>query len=208
MSSVENQRKFILPYNDISKNIFYNLRLGITPPLDQPIMWKISKVEGINPLGVIHYTTVQDLYNPNTDVIEYDQDGNWIGVYADLKGDGNLPIIEPDDPEVLPIETEGNYAEMTYTGTKPQIKINGGYKTVTIAYYNSGELIKNQTPGEWSYLIDDTDVSAMVTVLNTETPNTIKIKFLGDENYLHKVLTVRNTREDATAELKFELISL
>ena len=205
---MENQRKFILPYNDISKNIFYDQRLGITPPLDTPVMWKVSKVEGINPLGVMIYTAVQDLYNPNTDVIEYDLDGNWKGVWADLISDGNLPLNADTDPEAPPIEDDKNYAEITYTGSKPQIKINGGYKSITITYYNSGELIKDQTPGEWSYFIDDTDISDLIQTLETASPNTIKIKFLGDENYLHKVIVVKNTRSDVIAELGLELISL
>lgn len=207
-TTIENQRKLILPYNDVSKTIFYNLRIGITPPLDTPVMWKISKVEGVNPLGVIYYTVVQDLYNPNTDVIDYDNDGNWIGVYADLKGDGNLPTIETSDPEVLPLATIGDYAELTYSGTKPQLKVKGGYKAITIAYYNSGQLLKNQTPGDWSFIIDNTDVSDLITKLDTDDPNKIKIKFLGDEHYLHKVLTVKNTREGITAEIKFEIIGL
>lgn len=208
MTSIENQRKFILPYNDISKTIFYDQRLGITPPLEIPIMWKISKVEGINPLGVIIYTCVQDFYNSHTDVIEYDQDGNWVGVWADLKAEQNLPGEPPADSEVLPLETIGDYAEFTYSGSKPQLKIKGSYKQLTLTYYNSGIELKNQTPGTWSYSIDDTDASDMLKVIEGDTPNIIKVKFLGGEEYLGKVLTITNTRNGISASQQLEIIAI
>lgn len=208
-SSVENQRKFILPYNDVSKNIFYNQRLAITAPLPTPIVWKLSKVESINPLGVIHYTCVQDLFNPHTDVIEYDQDDNWVACWCDLRAVQNLPGEPLIDPEAPPFEDEGSdYVIITYIGAKPQIKTNGSYKTINIQYYNSGELLKDQTPGEWSYLIDDTDVSDLVKVLNTESPNNIKVKFVGNEEYLGKILIIKNVRDDLVAELQLEIVSL
>lgn len=208
MESVEDQTKFILPYNKISRNIYYNQRMCVSVDIPEPVTWRISKTNGLIHKGTMMYTLYQDTFNPHTDFIERDTDGKLIGIWADYYSDGNLPIIEPTDPEVLPIETDGDYAEITYSGTKPQLKINGGYKTITISYYNSGELLKNQTPGEWSYWIDDTDVSDLVGVLETDDENKIKIKFLGDEEYLHKVLTVRNIRDSITAEIKFELISL
>lgn len=207
-TSQENQRKFILPYNDISKTIFYNQRIALSPPLEVPLAWHVSKVEGVNPLGIMHYTLAQEEWNFHTDVVEYDEDGNVVGMWCDLISQSNLPPQYNTDPEILPIEPDGNYAEITYGGTKPQIKVNGSYKAVTVSYYNSNELLKNQTPGEWSYYIDDTDATDLVKVLETDSPNTIKVKFLGDENYLGKVLTVKNIRDNIVAELQLEIISL
>jgi len=200
---VENQRKFILPYNDISKTISYNQRMIISPPLEMPICWRISKVEGVNPLGIIHYTCAQDLFNPHTDVIEYDEDGNWIAAWADLNKKGNVQQDEPVDPAVV-----DDYAVITYSGAKPQLKVNGSYKTLNITYYNSGELITNQTPGEWSYWIDDINVNDLIQTLATDDENKIKIKFLGDEECLDKILVIRNTRDSVVAEINFEIVSL
>lgn len=201
-TTVENQRKFILPYNDISKTIFYNQRLIISPPLETPIAWKISKVEGMNPLGVLRFTCAQDVYNPDTDVIEYDKDGKW-EAWADLKKQGNTPQKPPVDP----IITE-DYAEITYNGASPIIKIGGSYRKISIAYYNSKELISNQTPGDWSFWIGDEDVTQLVNILQTDNENSIKIKFLGDEEYLDKLLTIRNTRDNIVAEYNLEIVSL
>ena len=182
--------------------------MAISPPLETPLAWHISKVEGANPLGIMHYTLAQESWNFHTDVIEYDDEGNVTGMWCDLKSEPNLPGEPPVDSEVLPLEQIGDYAEITCSGIKPQIKVNGSYKTLAIQYYNSGELLKNQTPGEWSYSIDDTDATDLVKILETENPNQIKIKFLGGEDYLYKYLTVRNTRNGITAEIKIEIISL
>lgn len=208
MSFQENQTKFVVPYNKETATLFHNMRIIVSPQIEIPICWRITKVEGINPFGLMNITLYQDEYNQHTDVIEKDENGNWIAAWADLLSQSNLPPQYNTDPEILPIEPDGNYAEITYSGIKPQIKVNGSYKAVTVSYYNSNELLKNQTPGEWSYYIDDTDATDLVRVLETDSPNTIKVKFLGDENYLGKVLTVRNIRDNIVAELQLEIISL
>lgn len=143
------------------------------------------------------------MYNPDTDVIETDKDGNWIAAWADLNKEGNIQQDEPIDPAIAE-----DYAIITYSGVKPQLKVNGSYKTITIKYYNSDELITNQTPGEWSYWIDDVNVNDLIQTLTTDDENKIKIKFLGDEDYLGKILIIRNTRDSIIAELKFEIVSL
>ncbi len=204
VTTVENQRKFILPYNDISKTIFYDQRMIISPPLEIPITWRISKVEGVNPLGVIHYTLAQDVWNPHTDYIEYDEDGNWLGGYADYYNEDNLPI----DKSSSDSQNQDAYAEITYAGTEPHIKVNGSYKKITITYYSTQSEDPDQTPGEWSYFIDDTDVSDLIKVLETDSLNSIKIKFLGDEEYLGRTLLVKNIRDNITAELQLFITSL
>ena len=205
VTTVENQRKFILPYNDISKTIFYDQRMIVSPPLDTPIAWRISKVEGINPLGVIHYTLAQDVWNEHTDYIEYDDNGNWLGAYADYYKEINLPSDITSTPEPEPYNT---YAEITYAGTEPHIKVNGSYKKITITYYDPTEEIVDQTPGDWSYWIGDVDASDLVKVFETDSPNTIKVKFIGDEEYLGKVITIKNTRDAVVGTLQLQIVSL
>ena len=212
LTQPENQRKFILPYNDISKTLFYNQRLIISPPLEVPVVWQISKVEGANPLGVIMYTCVQSQFNPHTDVIEYDEDGYYKAAWADLYAEKNLPAAPPEDPEAPTPEMTGNYAVITYSGLASQLKIGGSYKKLTVAYYNSGELLKDQTPGDWLFEFDDVedskDVSNLIDILSDEGNSTISIRFTGDESYIGRTLIVRNVREDATAQLKLEITTL
>lgn len=152
----------------------------------------------------MHYTLAQNEWNQHTDVVEYDNEGNVTGMWCDLLKDTNLPS-EPD-PTPEPYDT---YAEINYAGTEPHIKVNGSYKKISIAYYNPSEETTDQTPGEWSYWIDNNiDASDLVKVLETEDPNTIKVKFIGDEEFLGKVLTIKNTRDTVVGTLQLQIVSL
>ena len=203
--SPENQTKAMLPYNEISKTLFYNTRTIISVDLPEPITWRVTKVEGLAHKGNILFTFAQDQFDQHHDYIERNEDGELIGMWADYYNESNLPS---ENPIQVDSTISGNYAEITYAGAEPHIKVNGSYKSITITYYNSNELLNNQTPGEWSYYIDDTDASDLVKVHPQESPNTIKVKFLGDENYLGKILTIKNTRDTVVAELQLQIVSL
>lgn len=179
--------------------------MAVSPPLDTPIAWHISKVEGINPLGIVHYTLAQNSWNQHTDVVEYDDEGNVTGMWCDLVKNTNLPSDIPITPEP---ELNGDYAEITYAGAEPHIKVNGSYKKIMLTYYNSKEVLKDQTPGDWSYFIDDADVADLIKELETDNPNSIKIKFLGNEEYLGKTLTIKNTRDNIVGTLQLQIVSL
>lgn len=147
----------------------------------------------------------QDIFNSHTDYIERDEDGNLIGMWANYWKEDNLPINKPIIPEP---ELAGDYAVIDYAGAEPHIKVNGSYKKITLIYYNSNEELKDQTPGDWSYFIDDTDASEFVKVLETESPNTIKVKFLGDESYIGKILTIKNTRDNIVGIIHLQIVAL
>lgn len=173
--------------------------------MPEPIAWRVTKVESLTHKGNIMFTFAQTNFDQHNDYIERDNDGKVIGMWADYYNEPNLPSDQPNQPD--PTVT-GDYAEITYSGTKPHLKVNGSYKTITLTYYSTQTDAVDQTPGEWSYLIDDTDVSDLVKVLETDSPNTIKVKFIGDEEYLGKVLTIKNTRDNIIAEKQFEIVSL
>lgn len=205
VESVENQTKALLPYNDITKTLYYNTRSIISVDLPQPITWRVTKVEGLAHKGNIMFTFAQTNFDQHNDYIERDENGKLLGMWADYFAESNLPSDEPIQPD--PTAT-GDYAEITYAGSEPHIKVNGSYKKITITYYNSNETEIDQTPGEWSYLMGDTDVSDLVRVLATDSPNILKIKFLGDEEFLGRVLTIKNTRDNVIAELQLQIVSL
>lgn len=201
----DNITKAILPYNEISKTLFYNTRILITVDLPTPLVWRVSKVEPFASRGNILYTFKEDIFDEHHDYIECNNDGDVIGMWADYYNEDNLPTEDTD--ESIP-KDDGNYAEITYAGAEPHIKVNGSYKKVTITYYNSNEVIEDQTPGDWSYWIDDAEVSELIKVLETESPNSIKIKFLGDEEYLGNVLVIKNVRDNIVAKLQLQIVAL
>ena len=201
----DNITKAILPYNEITKTLFYNSRIIISTELPEPLAWRISKVEPFAHRGNLLYTMKQDVFDRHHDFVEYDEDGKLVGMWANYWKEDNLP----DDSPILPEpELNGNYAEITYSGAEPHIKVNGSYKKITLTYYNSNEVLKDQTPGDWSYFIDDTDATELIKVLETDSPNSIKVKFLGDEEYLGKILTIKNTRDNITGILQLQIVAL
>ena len=194
-----------MPYNDVTKTFFYNSRIIISTDLPEPLAWRVSKVEPFAHRGNILYTLKQDIYDDHHDYIERNDDNEIIGMWADYYKENNLPS---DNPVIPDPDLSGDYAEISYAGTEPHIKVNGSYKKLTLTYYNSGEIIDDQTPGDWSYWIDDTDATELIKVLESDNSNIIKIKFLGDEEYLGKVLTIKNVRNNIVAELQLQIVAL
>lgn len=203
---VENQTKALLPYNEVSKTLFYNTRTIISADIPQPICWRVTKVEGLAHKGNLFFTFAQDIFDEHHDYIERDEDGKLLGMWADYFTETNLPFDKPIEP--TPKDFGSTYGEITYAGSEPQIKIGGLYKKITLTYYNSNEELKDQTPGNWSYFIDDTDATDLIKVLGTDNPNIIKIKFLGDDEYIGKTLIVKNTRNNIVAELQLLIVAL
>lgn len=203
--SVENQTKAILPYNEISKTLFYNTRLIISADLPEPVTWRTTKVEGLAHKGNILFTFAQDQFDQHHDYVERGEDGLLIGMWANYYEDDNLPHDTTPTPEPEPFDT---YAEITYAGTEPHLKVGGSYKKITVTYYDPTEETVDQTPGDWSYWIGDADASDLVKVLETDSPNTIKVKFIGDEEYLGKVITIKNTRDAVVGTLQLQIVSL
>lgn len=203
---VENQTKALMPYNDITKTLFYNTRTIISIDLPIPITWRVTKVEGLAHKGNIMFTFAQDLFDSHHDYIERDENKNLIGMWANYWAEPNVPHDNPKEPD--PQDFGESYGVITYAGADPYIKVNGSYKKITLTYYNSNEELKDQTPGEWSYWIDNTDATDLIKVLETDNPNVIKIKFLGDEEYLGKILIVKNQRDSIIAELQLQIVAL
>lgn len=201
----DNITKAIMPYNDVTKTFFYNSRIIISTDLPEPLAWRVSKVEPFAHRGNILYTLKQDVYDDHHDYIERNDDNEIIGMWGDYYKENNLPS---DNPVIPDPDLSGDYAEISYAGTEPHIKVNGSYKKLTLTYYNSGEIIDDQTPGDWSYWIDDTDATELIKVLESDNSNIIKIKFLGDEEYLGKVLTIKNVRNNIVAELQLQIVAL
>ena len=146
-------------------------------------MWSCTKVEDMNVKGIARYTFKQDLWNSHTDYIEKDEDGNVVGIWCNYTDD----TVLPSSP--LPPSTS-SYATVTYSGTKPEIKIGGSYKTFTVKFYDYNDSEIPFQYGHWKYTIDGEDVGHML-VIKEPSENQTKIKFTGDDSYIGKVLDVK-----------------
>ena len=204
IESIENQRKGILPMNDISATIFYNQRFIISAPIPEPLCWRLTKVEDVSPCGVRRLTFAQDIWDQHKDFIEIDEMGNVIGMYADYFESNVLP------DEYSPIPTPSSITSRITVSGKPQFKIGGSAKTFTVTYYdNENQEMTGHRPGSWALSIDGTSVPNNIVELTPSDDGVkLKVKFLGDDTYIGKILTVTNTSDDATAEIQMEIIAL
>lgn len=184
---MEDQQKLVIPLNRDTEKLWYGQRMIIdSKVLTEPRTFQISKINRISPNGLVRVTLVEKLFDPHTDYIELDSDGNVVAMWASYYSDGVTADNPQDDPDPLV------YSSITFSGAKtPQMKIGGNAKTFTVAFYREGVEI-NHKPGNWSYEINGTDASDLIqeTVVSE---NQVKIKFIGDESHIGEILTVSFT---------------
>ena len=112
---VDNITSAILPTNSDTLTIGYNHRFMITDPRRSiPLVWAVSKIEDSTPIGLTTLKFTQETYAPTLDHKEL-----MLCNYYDS-------VIEPT-ADVAPQST----AEITYSGTKPTVKVGGSFKTFT-----------------------------------------------------------------------------
>lgn len=194
---VQNQSKAMLPMNEITEKLYYNQRMILSAPIPEPIVWRISKVETTAPFGINRITLYQDKFDQFKDYIEYDDDGYVIGMWADYYEYN----VEPKEDEDT-IETK-----IVFSGYKPQIKVGGSYKKFSlISVTEEGETVP-ESIGNWRFYIDDVEVfDDIVTTLTHESSgdvdeNQIKVKFIGGDDYLGKILKVTNDSTSSFIEV-------
>lgn len=206
----QNQEILFVPTNSISDTIYYvsegsqkNQLIIVDVPnysIDHwtPNTWIVSKVERVNVKGRTKITLYQTFFDEHRDVIEKDDNGNIIGMWANL----NDSILEPTEkPEIhsplLPPEHSA-----TISSSTPYIKVGGSYKTLTFKSENESINYENCT-FTWACSIDGTSVDDKVTKINGKNPNQKKIKFPNDSSQLGKKLLIEctMTNPDGTTEI-------
>ena len=195
VTSTENQKLFWCPYSPTTVELFYDTRCAISGPRFEPIVWSISKVEDMNVKGIIRLTFKQDRWNSHTDVIEYNDNGDYVGAWCDYYKDG-VPI---KDEEYTDIPSPTIHSVITYAGLKPEVKVGGSYKKFTVTFYDD-ELNENvipALPGHWEFKICELNLDASDLILYEDiTPvgeymyKQIKVKFIGNDEWINKNLHI------------------
>lgn len=170
--------------NRISELLFYNQRVIIDNfVLTEPRAWKVSKVNRIANNGTVIITFAQTEFDASTDYIEKDEDGNVIAFWAGYYSNG----VSPTEEESIPLIR----GEITTLGTKPQIRLGGGYKKLDVHFYE-GDTEVDFEPGEWKFFVGEEEISNKLNILTTVDSdnvaiNEIKIK-LPNDNYANEDL--------------------
>lgn len=190
--------------NDISATIFYNQRFIISAPIPEPLAWRLTKQEDISPKGVRRLTFAADKFDQYNDYIEKDEDGNIIGMYADYFNNHHTPedyFEEKDHSSSITSITS-----VIKCSGKKQIKVGGSAKTLTVTFYDSNNEIE-PFESSFSFAIDGNNADELLEITNI-TKNIIKVRFLGGDEYLGKILTVTNISNEIISTLDIEIIPL
>ena len=196
----EDQYKFIVPLNRETELIYYNQRiiLDVDGILTEPRAWKVSKVNRLASSGTALITLAQDKFNPNADY--RDEEGVWWADWYDQMG---APTVINDTEPI-----DNIYGVITCAGTQT-IKVRGSYKKLKITYYNKDQEVET-LKGGWHFYYNGSDASDLVSIsTNGVADNEIKVKFLGEGEYIGKELTVKYIPVMGDAvEFKLPIVSL
>lgn len=200
----EDQTKFCLPLNRDTEYLYYNTYLVIDANvLTEPRVFQISKINRSNSKGIAIYTCTQELANQHTLKADYDNNGNVVAWWADWKEGQVAPVPAVPIRDELPTIT----GKITCSG-KQQIKIGGSAKTFTVTYYDEeGNELDNFGPGIWEFFVGTKSVpSSDIDIV--QNGNQIKVKFIGDDSYIGKILLIRNTASTYVSEYQIEIAAL
>ena len=210
VTSPENQKIIWLPMNEKTKTLFYDQRVIISQPREEPLCWKVSKVEDMNVKGIVRITFAQDRFDQHTDFIEKDEEGAIIGMWANYFTINNT---EPTPSQNTQPEPSAIRSEITYSGPFPQLKVGGSYKRLTVHSYDEARELKYKG-GSWEFEIDGKDANNLITTLLPDQSkdldeNEIKVKFTGDDTYIGDSLTVRHIGNNGTqASITLDIVGL
>ena len=204
--SLDNVNQVWLPMNDITERIHYisednenNQRLIISTLSPNPSVWTVSKVQDLNPLGILKLTYKQTVFDEHTDYIDWDT--------GEMYADYWINDIAPTE------EVKSNTVTAEITALNNYLKIGGSYKLLTVIFTDEegNDVTENYlseiTTECWKCFIDDEEIteSELVSWLSDSENNKIKIKFEKDFSYLTKVLKVQCIVEDIVGEIELEL---
>lgn len=211
----DNQLKLWAGLNPITECFWYNsddaktMRLVVSAQTKNILVWSVTKIDNVQPVGLQKLTLYQTSWNEHTDGYAYDEYGNYVP-YANYY-DSNIEPIDPDTPSPTPSNTYGKITASTST-----IKVGGSYKTLTLKLYDADNneitdaTIADLTRNDfiWTCSCDGIDLtnSDKVTWLNGSSINQAKIKFSDDRSYLNKILVIKCVVDGIVTTEEFELV--
>ncbi len=199
VQSPENQKIVWCEFNDKTKTIFYDQRIAISQLREEPVVWSCSKVEDKGVDGIAKYTFKQDKWNAYTDYIEYNDDGNLVGMWCNYF-----------DQEVIPEPPEDDSAnitcKITYDGVQnSQFKVKGSARTFSVTFYKDEEIIPYRD-GVWSFIMDDSPADDLFT-LDMQDDHSVKVKFIGTDKYMGKKVTITfKTPDNIASSIQMNIV--
>lgn len=189
LTFTDNVTSVWLPTNNDTLTIGYNQRFLISDEKRfPPICYQTSKIEDTQPIGLTKLKFTQETYNPTTD--------NYELMLADYYRSNITPGVTDAEIEFK------STATITYSGTKPTIKVGGSFKTFTPAF--SDETV---TVDKWTISDENGDISDDINYVIERDGDKLKLKVVLNYNLIGTVLIVQLIGSDgSTAEVSVEVV--
>ena len=189
-TAVDNITSVWVPTNSDTQTLGYNQRVMISDEgRYPPICWQCSKVDSTTPIGLTKFKFTQELFDPNHDNAEL-----MICNYYD----------SPIEPEIQDVDSAIlGTAAITYSGTKPTIKVGGSVKTFTPVFSGDGV-----TVDKWFVSDENGDISEYADNYAVERDGELlKLKVTRNYNLIGRVIIVQVVGTDgSSAEISVEVI--
>ena len=188
-STVDGTLTIWLPTTDDSTIIGYNQRFLISDKRrSTPLAWEVSKIVDTHPFGLTKLKMKQVTFDPNHDSAEL-----MLANYYDT-------AVPPSESNV--IDNPTNIAEITYSGTKPTIKVGGSWKTFTPVFSTEDTLVD-----KWLISDKNGDISGDTNYIVERDGEKLKLKVALNYNLIGTVLLIQVIgRDGSSAELSVEVI--
>jgi hypothetical protein len=190
LTTINHTTSMWLPTNADTLTLSYDQRVLMSDPqYYPPIAWSVNQVSNNNPLGLTKLQFAQTTFDPAHD----NADLMLAGYYA--------TSVEPTEPDVE--EEILGTAEITYSGTKPTIKVGGSWKIFTPVFSTEGT-----TVDKWFISNENGDVSGDTDNYTIEyADQLLKIKVAQNYYLIGTVLIIQVIGSDgSTAEVSIEIV--
>lgn len=189
ITGVDDVTAIWVPTNSSTQTIGYNQRFLISDIGRVPALcYEVSKIADTSPIGLTKFSLTQTTFNEQTDNIDL--------MIADYWKSG----VEPVELDIIQ-ELSGT-AIISYSGTKPTIKVGGSAKTFTPAFS-----IEGTTVAQWLVSDEHGDISGDANYTIERDGELLKIKVGLNYNLIGTILIVQLVGSDgSTAELSVEVI--
>ena len=144
-TTVEDQMKFIVPANDETKTIDYNIRFMLSDNDMIPKTYEISKILDTFPLGTIQCTLAQ---------CHYDEQIDLCGRNFDYFGDNNIHRVCDFKTSIKPSNDIDISKMWSLTGSNDKLYVYGYPQVITAISENENTNIVYK----WKIFIDDKDI--------------------------------------------------
>lgn len=141
--TVENQNKFWMPTTPYTQTVEYGQRFVINDSGRAiPIVWKCSKVEDVQPVGLTKLTFAQEVANLHEDCSKYGIAG-WCPCTDHMTEKPEVcKLCTIEEPAYIDagLEIPGAFypaGKITYVGKNTNLRVGGKHKTFTSEFWNS-----------------------------------------------------------------------